>query len=289
MRAVFAVLLAVATATLYALSTSVQALEARRTPPSTALRASLLARLARRPLWLVGTAAGAVAWPMQAAALAVGSVALVQPALGAGLIVLLAFGALVLGESVGPRELLGVAAIVAAVAVLAWAAPAETGAFTSTGTWIVGLVAVALAPAPLVLRSVRLSGGLATSLAAGLGWAWVGLVTSLVDISLADRRFVVAAGWGILVGLLSVGALITEMTALQTWPATRAVPIAFGLEMLLPAVLAPALTHAAPLHALAFGLALAVATAGAVLVGSSRAVARAAVAPGPPAPYPRSE
>ena len=29
------------------------------------------------------------------------------------------------------------------------------------------------------------------------------------------------------------------MTALQTWPATRAIPVAFGLEMLLPAALPP--------------------------------------------------
>lgn len=281
MRAVFAVLLAAATATLYALSTSVQALEARRTPSSSALRASLLTRLARRPLWLAGTAAGIVAWPMQAAALAVGSVALVQPALGAGLIVLLALGTLVLGESVGPRELTGVAAIVGAVGVLGWAAPAETGAFTSGGTWVVGLVAAGLAPAPFALRAARLSGGLPTSIVAGLGWAWVGLVTSLVDISLADRRWLVAAAWGIVVGVLSLGALLAEMTALQSWPATRAVPIAFGLEMLVPALLAPALTHATPPHPVAFGLALAIASAGALLLGGSRAVARAAVVPDP--------
>ncbi|HZP72546.1 MAG TPA: hypothetical protein VFA97_04110 [Gaiellaceae bacterium] len=279
MRTVFAILLAFATATLYALSTSVQALEARRTPTSTALRASLLARLARRRLWLAGTAAGAIAWPMQAGALAVGSVALVQPALGAGLVVLLVLGTVVLGESVGFRELAGVAAVVAAVAVLAWAAPAETGAFTSGGTWAVGVVAVVLAPAPYVLRAARLSGGLATSIVAGVGWAWVGLVTSLVDVSLADRRWLAAVAWAIAVGGLSFGALLVEMTALQTWPATRAVPIAFGLEMLLPAVLAPALAHDRPPHAVAFGVALLVACGGALLLGGSRAVARAAAAP----------
>ena len=284
MRPVIAVLLAIATATLYALSTSVQAIEARRTSRTTALRASLLARLARRPLWLAGAAAGVVAWPMQAAALAVGSVALVQPALGFGLVVLLLLGVLVLGEHVGRRELAGVSAIVAAVAVLAWAAPSETGTFTSGGTWAVGIVAVLLAPAPYVLRAARLSGGLPTSIAAGLGWAWVGLVTSLVDVSLADRRWLAAVGWAVLVGLLSFGTLIAEMTSLQSWPATRAVPIAFGLEMLVPAMLAPGLTHAAPPHPVAFGLGLAVAFAGAVLLGGSRAVATAASAPPRPAP-----
>src|SRR5581483_3113732 len=97
--------------------------------------------------------------------------------------------------------------------------------------------------------------------------------------SLADRRWLAAVGWAVLVGLLSFGTLLAEMTALQTWPATRAVPIAFGLEMLVPAMLAPALTHASPPHPVAFGVALGVASAGAVLLGGSRAVARAAVAP----------
>lgn len=277
MRAVLAVLLAFATASLYALSTSLQALEARRTPHSTALRATLLARLVRRPMWLAGTAAGAVAWPMQAAALALGSVALVQPALGFGLVVLLVLGVVVLHEHVGRREVAGVAAVAVAVGILGWAAPAETGAYTSTGTWVVGAGIVALAPLPYLLRAVVRVGGLATSVAAGVGWAWVALATSLVDASLADRHWVWAAAWGLGVGVLSWGALLAEMTALQAWPATRAIPIAFGLEMLLPAALAPALASGRPPHPVAFGAALVLACAAALLLGGSRAVAHAAV------------
>jgi drug/metabolite transporter (DMT)-like permease len=276
-RAALAVLLAAITASLYSLSTSLQALEARRTPSSTALRASLIARLARRPLWLAGTVAGVLAWPVQAAALAIGSVALVQPALGFGLVVLLLLGVTVLHERVGARELAGVLAIAAAVAVLGWAAPGETGSFTTGGTWAVGLALLVVAPAPYLLRALGRAGGLPTSVAAGLGWAWVGLGTSLLDVAVADRHWLVAAGWGIGVGLASWGALLDEMTSLQTWPATRAVPVAFGLEMIVPALLAPALTHASPPHPIAFGVGLAVAVGGAVLLGTSRAVARAAV------------
>ncbi|MGZ4333391.1 MAG: hypothetical protein ACXVRJ_03875 [Gaiellaceae bacterium] len=277
MRAVLAVLLAFATASLYALSTSLQALEARRTPRSTALRATLLARLVRRPLWLAGTAAGVVAWPLQATALALGSVALVQPALGFGLVVLLALGVFVLHEHVGRREVAGVAAVAVAVAILGWAAPAETGAYTAGGTWIVGAGIVVLAPLPYALRALHRVGGLATSVAAGLGWTWVALATSLVDASLADRRWLWTAVWGIGVGALSWGALLAEMTSLQAWPATRAIPVAFGLEMLLPAALAPALAAGRPPHPVGFALALGFACAAAVLLGGSRAVAHAAV------------
>ena len=66
------------------------------------------------------------------------------------------------------------------------------------------------------------------------------------------------------------------MTALQSWPATRSIPVVFGIEMVLPAALLPVLTHTRPGHAVSFGLSLAVACAGAAILGSSRVVARAA-------------
>jgi drug/metabolite transporter (DMT)-like permease len=273
MHIALAVLLAFATATLYATSTSTQAIEARREPHSEALRASLIARLARRPLWLAGTAAGIAAWPLQALALSLGSVALVQPALGFGLVVLLVLGVTVLHERVGGRELSGVLALAVAVALLGWAAPTETGAFTTGGSWAVGIALVLVAPAPFALRRLGRAGGLPTSVAAGLGWAWVGLGTSLLDDALAGRHWVALVGWGAGVAIVSWGSLLAEMTSLQTWPATRAIPVAFGLEMLVPAALAPALTHAMPPHAVAFGAGLAVACAGAVLLGTSKAVA----------------
>jgi drug/metabolite transporter (DMT)-like permease len=275
-RETLAVLAAVATATLYALSTSLQALEARRAPADEALRASLIARLLRRPLWLAGTACGILAWPLQAVALALGSVALVQPALGFGLVVLLVLGVVVLHERVGWQEAVGVVAIAAAVALLAWAAPAETGAFSAAATWGVGLALLVVAPSPYLLRALGRVGGLPTSIAAGLGWAWVALGTTLLDEALSDRRYVAIVGWAAAVGVASWGALLDEMTALQTWAATRAIPVAFCLEMLVPAALGPVLAHDAPRNTPLFVVALVLAGAGAVAVGSSRAVARAA-------------
>ncbi|HEX3805563.1 MAG TPA: hypothetical protein VHV52_02180, partial [Gaiellaceae bacterium] len=123
MREAIAVLLAALTASLYALSTSLQALEARGTSRETALRASLLRELVRRRRWVVGALAGLLAWPLQAVALAVGSLALVQPTLGFGLVALLVLGVTLLHEQVGARELGGTLAIVVAVAALAFAVP----------------------------------------------------------------------------------------------------------------------------------------------------------------------
>lgn len=264
---------------MYALSTSLQAIEARRAPASVALRSSLVTQLLRRPVWLAGATAGVLAWPLQALALAVGSVALVQPALGLGLVVLLGLGVHLLHERVGGREVAGAVAIAVAVAALAWAAPKETGAFSTPGTWCVGLVLPLVVAVPLVLRVTGRVGGLATSVCAGLGWAWVGLGTALVDGAVADRRFVAAAGWGLGVAAASWTTLVTEMSALQQWPATRAIPIAFGLEMVAPAAVAPLLTSGEPRSTAVFVAALAAVAGGAWLLGSSRAVARGLTGP----------
>lgn len=277
MRELIAVLLAATTAALYALSTSLQALEARRAPDASALRMSLLRRLVKRPLWLAGTAAGLLAWPMQAVALALASVALVQPALGLGLIVLLALGVWLLGERVGPREIGAALGITASIVVLGWAAPAHTGSFTRAGTWAVGVALALAALGPYALRAVGRAGGLATSIAAGFAWAALGLATALIDGAIADRRFLSALLWGAGAGLAGWSGLLAEMSALQAWAATRSIPVVFALEMALPAAAAPLLTHTAPSHVTAFVLALIAACGGAVLLGSSRAVAKAAV------------
>lgn len=274
MRELVAVLLAMLASSLYAAASALQALEARRAPASSALRASLLGRLARRKLWLAGTGSSVVGWGLQAAALSLASVALVQPALGLGLIVLLVLGARLLHERVGAREVGGAVAIAVAVGALAWAGPAEATSFTRGGSWAVGIAIVLTALAPFALRVVGLAGGLETSIVAGLGWACVGLATALAVSGLADRRWLVAIGWGAGVLLASGATLLAEMTALQTWPATRSIPVVFGLEMALPAALAPLLAESAsPPHPIVFGLALALACAGAAVLGSSRSVA----------------
>lgn len=276
MRSFIAIVLGAAAAALFALSTSLQAIEARDTPHSEALRIQLLESLARRRRWLLGTAAGVAAWPLQAAALSFGSIALVQPTFGFGLVMLLVLAVVMLGERVGRREIAGVVAIAAAVATLGWAAPPSTGKFTHAGfVVVIAWVAVA-ALGPQLLRLLNDAGGLATSVAAGVAWSAVGLATAAFDEALSGRHWLVATGWGLGVGAASWGGLLSEMTSLQCWPATRAVPIAFSLEMVAPAAVAPLITQhgAGPAGGAPFALALLVACAGAALLGGSRRVTR---------------
>src|SRR4051794_33041349 len=106
---------------------AIQALETRKVPQQHGLRLSLLRRLVSRPRWLGGTALGALALPLQTVALLFAPLTVVQPCDAAGLLLLLYLGTRMLGERVGPRELLAVAAIVAGVRVLTVAAPNPRG------------------------------------------------------------------------------------------------------------------------------------------------------------------
>src|SRR5262249_39131312 len=103
-----------------------QAGDARGAPRRLAPPAALLGRLLRRPLWVLGLLLGLLGvWP-QTVAYAKAPFVLVQPVLTLGLLIVLALGVRILHERVGVRELVGVAAIIGGVALVAWGAPAHT-------------------------------------------------------------------------------------------------------------------------------------------------------------------
>src|SRR4051812_22526368 len=146
-----------------------QAIEARLLPRD---EPRLLLRLVRRPRWLAATALAALGWPLQIAALSLAPLTVVQPTLACGLIVLLILGTTVLGERVGVAEIGGAVAIIAGVAVLAWAAPersTHTGGTLALAVTLGALAAISLLPF-LLPRSGRLS-----TLAAGAAFACTGL------------------------------------------------------------------------------------------------------------------
>ena len=114
---------AAAAAACYETGYAFQALEARGVGARHALRVSLIGQLVRNVRWLGATALSLLGWPLQVLALSLAPLALVQPTLALGLLLLLFLGARVLGEPVGRRELVAVALVVAGIACLAVAAP----------------------------------------------------------------------------------------------------------------------------------------------------------------------
>src|SRR5918911_1534801 len=117
------VALAALASVLFNLAIVIQAQEAREVHREPGVHLSLLPRLLRRRRWLLGSALGLAAFPLQTIALLWAPLTAVQPADAAGLLVLLLLGSRTLHEHVGRREVIAVVAIVAGIVILTIAAP----------------------------------------------------------------------------------------------------------------------------------------------------------------------
>lgn len=206
---------------------ALQALEARTAPG--------VVRLIKNPRWLAATALSIAGWPLQVAALAVAPLAIVQPSLAIGLVLLLFLGVRMLGEPAGPRDFVAVGAIAAALALLAWAAPEEGTPDTHAAAIAIGALAL-IAVAPWLLRFVlpEAAIGWAFIFAAGFGFAGSGLGTALITES--------SFAWAIPTAAVAGLALLSEQAALQRQGASRVAAGAFALQTALPVLLARPVT-----------------------------------------------
>ena len=232
--------LAFTTAILYAAAVGLQALEAREAPQEQHLRLSLLRRLITKPRWLIGTGLALLGWAAQVGALLLIPLTLVEPALAMSLVVLLVIGSRVLGERVGRREILSVSAMVAGIALLAWAAPPrETDHASGAGVIVAIAVLGVIALVPYGLSVLGRSAGLLIAVGAGAAYAIDGLGTKFFSDNLSNEAWIGLIGWGVVMGLAAGLGTLSEMSALQQRPATQVAPIVLGLTTLIPVALAP--------------------------------------------------
>jgi hypothetical protein len=260
---------------LYNTSIALQALEAREVPEEHALRPSLLGKLVRNRRWLGATALGFLGWPLEIVALLLAPLTVVQPCLASGLILLLWLGATRLGEAPGRREATAVAAIIGGVVGVALVAPQRSTEHAGTGTIALTLALVAIPIAlPYVLR--RRGAGIVAVIGAGCGYAWTAIASKLLTDGLADGALLAAAAWLATAAASEGLALLSEMSALQSRPATRVAPVMFAVQVLVPVVLAPLIFEeswgSTPLGGVALLACMAVAVAGTVLLAGSRVV-----------------
>jgi drug/metabolite transporter (DMT)-like permease len=239
---VIGVSLAVLASLLFNAGIVVQAQEAREVSSEHGLRLSLLGRLVRRPRWLLGTALGALAVPLQVVALLFAPVTAVQPAETAGLVLLLFLGSRLLGERVGRREVMAVVGIGVGIAAIVAAGPARSVTHAGALDLAIGLSLVgAAAAAPFVLRRRAGTGGLVVVLGAGFAFAWSAFAIKLIADALS------AGSWGAVALLVPATLLaglvgtLSEQTAFQRRPATQVAPLIFVVELLVPIALAMAL------------------------------------------------
>lgn len=268
---------AIGASVLFNTGLALQALDARTIPAEHSLKLSLIGRLIRHPRWLIGTAMTIIGWMFQALALLVAPLAVVQPALAAGLILLLVIGARHLHERVGPREIGGVLAIVVGVSLLTVVAPEHSDHVDVTGVVLVlGLLSLLVLVPFALYRGGGRRPGMTIALAAGCGYAFGGITTKLFSDALADQQWVALLAWAVATGCGSGLGFLNEMTALQRLAATRVAPLVFSVQLLIPVLFAPLLVGESwsetPLGGAVLVALVLLVCVGAAVVSSSKAV-----------------
>lgn len=234
---------AVGASTLYSLGIALQAMDAKEAPHSQHLRLALVWRLVRRGRWQVGLALSILGWPLQIVALMLAPLVVVQPALAAGLLVLMFLAQRMLHEHAGRLEYVAMAAIVIGVVGAGLAAPPRTTGHGSEALAItIVLAGLALASLlPYALRLVMHPPAGVTMVGAGLAGGWSGIATKLASDDLAQGHVALAAVWGVSTAAASGIAILSEMSALQERPAIQVAPVVFVTQTVIPIVVAPLL------------------------------------------------
>jgi hypothetical protein len=234
---------AIGASTLYSLGVALQAMDAKEAPHGEHLRLALAWRLARRARWLLGTGMSVLGWPLQLLALLLAPLVVVQPALAAGLLVLMLFAQRMLGEHAGRYEHAAMVAIVLGVVGAGLAAPPRTASHGAEDVAIT-LVLVGIGVAsllPYVLKLVMHPPAALTMVGAGLAGGWSGIATKLASDDLAQGHAGLAIAWGLSTAVASAVGVLSEMSALQERPAIQVAPVVFVTQTVIPIVVAPLL------------------------------------------------
>jgi drug/metabolite transporter (DMT)-like permease len=126
----------------------------RQTESEAGLDPRLLVRLIRQPLWLLGFAASVVGYGLQAVALYLAPVALVQPLIVTELLFALPAAAVLAGTRLGRREWSGALLIAAGISLFVLVGhPTGERASVSTGDWLPAALSVVGAVVVLVVLS----------------------------------------------------------------------------------------------------------------------------------------
>lgn len=194
-----AALVALLAALCYALSTVCQHRVAGSAPPAHGLGFALLWQLVRRPLWLFGVLAGAAGMALQALALSIGQLVVVQPLLVSGMLFAIPASVVLQHRRPHLNEWLYAAVVVAGLTVFLIAAhPAPGGEvaeagrlFPATAAGVGVLVVVVVLSTMLGQRNRAWLLGLAAGVAFGLASALLKQVVGELSASPAS----VLASW----------------------------------------------------------------------------------------------
>lgn len=261
----------------HAVGVTLQSIEARQAPPEDSLKPSLLRHLATQRRWQLGTAAVAGGWTMQAVALMLAPITIVQPALAVSVIVLLFVGVR-FGETVRAREVAAALTILVGVTGLVLVSPGQSEDHAAALPLTVGMAALALvALSPFAWRGHRHFGGLVV-VSAGLAYAWTGFSTKFLADELSSGAYPFDLMWLAATAAAAVIGLLCEMTALQNRSPIQVFPVVLVVQIVAAVLLAPLLAGESwspdALVIAALAVSLAVVAAGTRALAGARTVER---------------
>jgi drug/metabolite transporter (DMT)-like permease len=233
------VLLALSAATAYGVAAVLQHRAASRQPARLSMRAGLVARLVRDPVWVVANVLDAGGYALQFLALREGSLVVVEPLLVSSLVLALPFSAILGHERVSLAEALAATAVAAGLAgFLVGAGPGVGHPVAAPRPWL-GLgavVACGIGACAALARGRAPSRFAALSLAVGAGLALgcTAALTALTGRMLAGGIGHALTTWP-LYGLLAAGgvALIATQSAFQAGPLRLSLPTLTVVQPLL--------------------------------------------------------
>ncbi len=218
-------MLAAMAAAVNALTSVLQRIGVETAPATSTLRWSLMAHALRRGIWLLGFALMLVVFVLQASALRVGELSVVQPVLTTELLFLMVILAVWFRYRMRWTEWLGAATIVVGLAVFFLAADPKGGkALPSNGTWIVTYVVLIGAIAGCIVAALR---GPRWWRAAAFGAATAITATFSAALTKAITTYI-SEGWGhvfvhaqpYLLAVTGIGTVFLIQNALHAGPIT---------------------------------------------------------------------
>jgi drug/metabolite transporter (DMT)-like permease len=200
-------------------------------PRDERLRVSLLTRLARQPLWLLGFGCAGVGFVLQAIALAFGTITLVQPLIVSELLFALPVAVWLGRRRMGHVEWTGTAAIVGGLALfLAVASPSEpsrpspaNAVWVLVGAAAVGFAALCVLGSRLLARPRRAT---LLGMAAGVLFGLQSSLLKTVTYLFATHGYVdTMVSWQpYALGAVAIAGLVCNQTAFQLGPLPQSLP-----------------------------------------------------------------
>jgi len=242
------VVAAVVATMLYGLAVVMQKSQAQRV---SARGIRILGSLARRPVWLLAVGIQVVGLGLHSFALTRAPVAVVQPIIASGLLFVVVFAFLLLGERPSLREAIGAVLLLGGIALLVRALrgsaaignvlPQDLGLALVSCTALIALLTGGV-------RSPRVGGGLAAVSLAGAAGLGQGMSDAMNRLAVAwlvpSGGWVPPAAMGIAAALLLIGfglqGLAAAQNALKTYRANTVVPCLVGVQVLVPIAMAQA-------------------------------------------------